>query len=167
MAAEGLPLPGNVPEATLVRRFRGQPLRFSIEKLADGRFVLIDWAFGLMLPRGIGLRIEQDQVLTFLKAYIRVHGDVNVLALPPTLAIPPSWPGGIKPEERQGWLAEQRQIHKAFARLGVLIRTRKLEGKALATDPDFLRARRFAEELLTAALRSVGVEPYPLVGLLG
>lgn len=144
-----------------VKRFRVPSLRFSVERVDDERWMLVDWRYGVVKVAGKGGRIEQEQVLAVVKVWFSIHGDVNILAIPKRLGSAPRWPGGICPESIPFWREEQQQIARAYARLGVMARGR--DPKEVSRAADFKHALRAAaclhEEALCRLRRHVGLEP--------
>lgn len=138
-------------------RFRVQRYRFSVERASNGCFVVVDWALGLIHGAGRGQREEQERALVFIKAYVRRHGTVNLTRLPKRLSVAPRWPLGGSPAPRPGWQAEQRRIASAFARIGEIIRERKMDDAEMGSDLDVLMAKRVAERLCEEARRRVGM----------
>lgn len=139
-----------------MQRFRVPLRRFSVEKFDGDRWVVVDWAYGLLHPAGRGHRGEQEVALLWIKEYCRRHGDVNVLRLPKRMGKPPDW-GFCRPAERPGWREERRRIARAFARIGEVIRERGIPDEALSKDPELLLAKRNAERIWAEARKSVGL----------
>lgn len=137
--------------------FRILKYRFSVERMSDGKYVVVDWARGLFHPAGIGGREEQEGALTFIKAYVRKHGDANLTRLPKRLSTSPRWPGGMVPAYRAGWQLEQRSIAMAYARIGEIAREKKLNDLEMSRDQEIVLAKRRAERLYAEARARVGL----------
>jgi len=132
-------------------------MRFSLEQLPDGRFVLVDWAYGFVSGSGSGQRVQQERLRLQALHACQIHGDANILALG-RKGTAPKWPTGQAPVERDGWLDEQQAISKAYARIGEILRRRKIPAPMVSMDPDVVLAVRHAERLRVAALSKVGLE---------
>lgn len=136
-------------------------LRYSLEQLPDGRFVLVDWAYGLVSGSGSGQRVQQERMRLQAIHACQLHGDANILSLGKK-GTAPNWPAGNAPVEREGWLEEQQAISKAYARIGEILRRRKIPAPMVSMDPDVVLAVRQAERLRAAALKRVGLEIPPI-----
>jgi len=134
-------------------------IRFSLEQLQDSRFVLVDWAYGLVAGAGHGLRAQQERLR--LQA-IRACGMRGNCYLPGLVGQNPlgpnAWPGGHPPPERTGWVLEQRAIQRAYSQIGEVLRRRKIPANLAGMDPDVVMAVRHAERLRHAALAKIGLE---------
>ena len=138
-------------------RFRAYPLRFSIERSPNGPWVLVDWALGLVAGPGSGRHEDAEQLLAWVREYVRHHGDINLVHRPKSFHIPPRFPAGERPKERPEWRKEQRSIIRAYTRIAEIVRVHQLQDDQMSTNPTLLLAKRRADRLLSSALASVGL----------
>lgn len=141
---------GSIPNALLTR--------FSIEQLTEARYVLVDWMYGTIGAAGTGTLPQQERLRLQAIHACQSFGDVNILKLTRGMKQGQEWSGGIKPAERPGWLAEQREILKAYGRISDILRRRKIPASLTGTDPDIVRAVRDAERLRSAALKRISLD---------